>query len=138
MTHVKFNPSGSPLKIEITYLGNMTASYVYTLWENNSNAKADEKSGNNLNDIDDKYELPTPVKLNEGRIIELFTTLKNADSAVGKEIVAVKIFQGNNLLFTQENPGGSKAGNKKFTVTEEETVPAGKTILNDLFINLIV
>src|SRR3954451_973928 len=103
MYHIKFDPQGEDLKIDIQYFGKLTASYVYTLWEKNSNAKVSEHSGNNQNSQDDFYFLPSPVNENENRIIEVFSTLNNPpnDSDI-REIVAIKILQGNTTLFPEE------------------------------------
>ena len=138
MYHVKFDPNGQLIKVQIDYLGTLTASYVYTLWEKNSNAKADEKRGNNQNSQDDKYELPSPVQQNAERIIEVFSTLTNPDVTDSREIVAIKILQGNTTLFSEEDPAGVQIAGENFSVVEEKIVQAGTTELSDPFIKLIV
>ena len=138
MYHVKFDPNGQLIKVQIDYLGTLTASYVYTLWEKNSNAKADEKSGNNQNSQDDKYELPSPVQQNVERIIEVFSTLTNPDVTDSREIVPIKILQGNTTLFSEEDPTGVQIAGENFSVVEEKIVQAGTTELSDPFIKLIV
>lgn len=122
MQRIKFDPNGSPLRVEIDYLGAITASYIYVLWGATSNAKVDERSGNNQNPQDDRYELPQPVDSNLLRKIELFSVLKNGDSVALKAVVVIKVFQGN-----------KKIGEVK----EDETIEAKKTVINDIFIQLI-
>ncbi|HYF30509.1 MAG TPA: hypothetical protein VD993_05285 [Chitinophagaceae bacterium] len=122
MHPVTFKPNGDPLKINIQYLGAFTASYIYTLWEANSNAQVSQLSGNNLNSQDDVYPLPCPVAANTGRIIEVFSTLKNSTGASMIGIVEVTVSQGSTVLAT---------------ISEQETLGAGATVINDMFINLI-
>ena len=100
MYQVTINPLGGTLQIDIQYLGAFTASYVYTLWEANSNAQVSQQAGNNLNAQDDVYPLPNPVSANAGRIIEVFSTLKNSTDSDMIGIVQVKITQGGALLTT--------------------------------------
>lgn len=139
MIHVKFDPQGGDISIEILYFGNLTASYVYSLWEKNSNTKKDEKTGNNQNSDDDKYDLPSPASDNEGRIVEVFSTLNNpSGGGTEKEIVAIRLWQGRRILLSEENPDGFKVGGKTFTLTEQKIIDAGKTELSDPFIKLIV
>ena len=137
MYKVKFDPAGQPLTINITYFGVCTVSYVYTLWEKKSNAKVDEKSGNNQNDEDDNFNLPSPIVHNDGRIIEIFSTMKNPDSQDTEEIVAIQVFQGNIVLACEGKPLERLRG-KEYTVTEQETILANKTTLSDPFIMLVV
>ena len=122
MKRIKFDPKGPAMRVEINYLGAITASYVYILWGATSNARVDERSGNNQNDQDDRYELPMPVDSNLLRKVEVFSILKNGDSVNLKAVVVIKIFQGN-----------KKIGEVK----EEELIDAKKTVINDIFIQLI-
>ena len=121
MYQVKIDPSGGPLQLDIKYLGAFTASYVYTLWEANSNAQVSALSGNNMNSQDDIYPLPSPVSANVGRLIDIFSTMKNASDSDMNGVVQV--------ILTQ-------AGNVLDTIAETEDLPAGKTVPNQLFINL--
>ena len=121
MYQVKIDPNGGPLQLDIQYLGAFTASYVYTLWEANSNAQVSQLSGNNMNSQDDVYPLPSPVAANVGRLIDVFSTLKNASDSDMNGIVQVKVSQGGTTLTT---------------ISEKEDLPAGKTVPNQLFINL--
>lgn len=136
MQHVKFDPNGQPLKVQIDYFGPLTASYVYTLWEKNSNAKADERSGNNQNSQDDLYDLLSPVNENDGRIVEVFSTLANPTETQQNEIVAIKILQGDAVLHSDENPGGFSAGGASYTFGQQCPVPPGQVTLSDPFLKL--
>lgn len=138
MYHLKFDPNGGPLIVQIDYYGSLTASYVYTLWAKNSNAKVDEQYGNNQNSQDDRFILPSPVSQNSGRIVEIFSTINNPDNSNARELVAIKILQDGNTLFTQENPGGSAVHGQVYTVVDEKIIPGETTTLSDPFINLIV
>lgn len=122
MENVKFDPNGGTLNVQILYKGSLTASYNYTLWEADSNAVVTEHNGNNQNDQDDSFDLPNPVQKNESRIIDVFSTIKNADSVPQQEVVSVKIFQGNKKIAD---------------ISEVETIEAQKTIINEIFIKLV-
>ena len=121
MYQVKIDPNGGLLQLDIQYLGAFTASYKYTLWEANSNEQVSSVSGNNMNAQDDVYPLPSPVSANTGRLIDIFSTMNNASDAEMNGIVQVKISQGGNVLTT---------------ISEKEDMPAGKTVPNQIFINL--
>ena len=87
MYQVKIDPNGGAIQLDIKYLGAFTASYVYTLWEANSNAQVSVLSGNNMNSQDDIYPLPSPVGANVGRLIDIFPGKKGDCSALLREIV---------------------------------------------------
>jgi hypothetical protein len=104
MYTAKFNPNGAALSIDIQYKGAVTCSYVYALWESDSNAIVQQNQGNNLNPQDDSYELPTPNELNEGRFIQVFSTLKNGTTTSLTAIVHLKVFQGNKKILDVSEP----------------------------------
>jgi hypothetical protein len=126
MKDVFFDPAGAALSINIKYLSktaeNLFATYTYTLWAANSNAIVDKRSGNNFNDEDDVYWLPTPASSNSGRIIDVFSTLKN----VGAEKIEVKVR-------VEVCQGGATIGSD----TDEETIEAKSTSFSELFIHLV-
>jgi len=136
MYNLKISTETAPLTIEIHYFGLLTASYVYSLWEKDSNLKVDSKQGNNLNGDDDIYQLPVPNTRNLGRLIEVFSTLNNPEAESKPETVALKIIQNGDLLFTDEKPSGVDVGHKTFSVAESLSIAAGSTVLNDIFILL--
>jgi hypothetical protein len=123
MEKIQFDPNGSVLKIDIEYLGAVTASYVYTLWSANSNGVVTEKQGNNQNPQDDVYFLPQPVDQNTNRFIEVLSSLKNGDTAKLKATVKIKVFQ-----------GSKKIGE----VSETEDIEPMKSVVNDIFIQLVI
>lgn len=137
MYNLKIQPNEYPIKIEIHYYGLLTASYVYSLWEKDSNDVLESKQGNNLNSQDDIYYLQMPNTANIGRFLELFSTLNNPETDQMPEQVALKIIQDSNLLFTEEEPDGTSSHGTIFTIVESISVPASSTILNDIFIRLI-
>jgi hypothetical protein len=116
------DPNGAVLKIDIQYLGAVTASYVYTLWSANSNGIISERAGNNQNPQDDVYFLPQPNDQNTNRIIQVFSTLKNGDTAKLKATVTLKLFQG---------------AKKLDELSETEVIEPGKSVINNIFIQLV-
>jgi hypothetical protein len=76
MKRINFNAGGGRLSVLFRFEGIMFASYIYTLYEAGSNNISDRKEGNNQNDDDDSYNLPLPAAHNNGRIIQLSTSLK--------------------------------------------------------------
>lgn len=123
MEKIKYDPNGSVLKVQIEFLGAVTASYVYQLWSAHSNAVIAEKPGNNQNPEDDTYFLPQPANQNSNRFIQVLSSLKNGDQAKLKATVRVKVFQG------LEQIG---------EVSETETIAAQKSAINNIFIKLTV
>ncbi len=104
MQQISFNGSGPALSIGIKYSStsgqNINAVYTYRLWAATSNAVISEHQGNNMNDEDDVYWLPTPSIGNDGRIIELFSTLKNNDSNPTPLRIEVEVCQGGATIAT--------------------------------------
>jgi hypothetical protein len=75
MDSVKFSKSGGPISVEVVSKNNKAGSYTFLLWEANVNLVVFKRKGNFINDADDKYELPLPVEMNNGRIIDFIVTL---------------------------------------------------------------
>lgn len=75
METVRFRKSGGPIVAEITCGHAQEGAYTLFLWEKDSNSIVMEKKGNFLNPEDDAYELPRPVKQNDGRLLECLTTV---------------------------------------------------------------
>lgn len=126
MKNVVFNPAGPALSVSIKYLSktaeNLLATYTYTLWAANSNAIVDKRSGNNFNDEDDIYWLPTPAASNDGRIIDVFSTLKNTGEGKIEVRVAVEVCQDGKTI------GGD---------VDNKSVDGKSTAFSEIFINLI-
>ena len=125
MQQVHFDPSGSSLSVNIRYESNhaenLFVTYTYTLWEAQSGAIVDKNSGNNFNNSDDNYRLPTPAEKNNGRVIDILSTLKNAGSEGLNARVVVEICQD---------------GNSLQTVIETERISENSTVVNQIFIRV--
>jgi hypothetical protein len=125
MQQVHFNPQGAPLSVNIKYESNhgenLFTTYTYTLWSATDNGVINEHSGNNFNDEDDKYGLPTPVLNNNNRMVDVFSTLKNVGEEEIKVRVVVEIFQGSEII-------GSS--------TDKKNMDAKATAFSEVFIKL--
>ena len=69
MTIIQFDPNGGPLKVEIKYEGPIIAEYTYRLRSATANPPVQTATGDNDNEQDDIYFLPTPVAHNHDRKI---------------------------------------------------------------------
>lgn len=109
---VKINPNSDRLWINILFHGVIMSSYIYILWEAQSNYRLDVREGNNQNPDDDKYLLPLPTGSNQGRLIDVRTRFIGIDSTKPKYKIIVEIYQGKNKLdevFVEGNAtGGSQ------------------------------
>lgn len=125
MQQVTFDPDGSSLSISLLYKSNhgenLFATYTYTLWEARSSAIVDKGSGNNFNNEDDNFRLPTPAGKNAGRVIDVLSTLKNAGQAALNARVEIEICQG---------------GSHLQTVSETVAIAGNSTVINQIFIQL--
>lgn len=74
METAKFNKNGGPIEVEIKAGYAQPGTYSLFLWEANINKVIFEKPGNFINTDDDKYQLPLPIKDNDGRIIDVGIT----------------------------------------------------------------
>lgn len=126
MEQVNFDSSGPALSVNMRYESNhgenLFVTYTYTLWEAESNTVADKNSGNNFNNDDDNYRLPTPAAKNNGRVIDLLSMLKNAGDEDLAYRIKIEICQG---------------GDSLQTVTETETVGGNATASSQIFIKLL-
>lgn len=125
MEQVKFDAKGPALSVNMKYESNhgenLFVTYTYTLWEAQSSAIVDERSGNNFNNDDDNYRLTTPSAKNIGRVIDVLSMLKNAGTEDLEARVKVEICQG---------------GKPLETITETKTVAGDSTVINQIFIKL--
>lgn len=126
MHQVNFTSTGPALSVNIRYgsnhAENLFVTYTYTLWEAQSSAIADEHSGNNFNNDDDNYRLPTPAAKNNGRVIDVLSMLKNAGDEDLDVRIKIEICQG---------------GDPLETITETETVAGNSTVISQVFIKLL-
>lgn len=125
MQQVHFNPQGAPLSVNIKYESNhgqnLFTTYTYTLWSATDNGIINKHTGNNFNDEDDTYGLPTPVQNNNNRIVDVFSTLKN----VGEEDINVRVI-------VEVLQGAEKIGSS----TDKKSMNAKSTAFSQLFIKL--
>ncbi|MEP2773087.1 MAG: hypothetical protein ABJH05_13130 [Fulvivirga sp.] len=106
MKTIEFDPNGPILKVNFKFSGFILASYTYTLWEAESNHKVVYEKGNNQNPQDDSYQLPMPVKANDGRLIQLRTEFLAQDpDNVEKYTITAEVYQGDTLLDKAEDQG---------------------------------
>lgn len=75
MQSITFNENGGPITVTLSAGQAQPGSYVFRLWEANTNQIVLQKQGNFLNDADDSYELPTPNSANDGRLIQGILTV---------------------------------------------------------------
>lgn len=126
MQQVNFDSAGPALSVNMRYESNhaenLFVTYTYTLWEAQSSAIVDERSGNNFNNDDDNYRLTTPAAKNDGRVIDVLSILKNAGDEDLDARIKIEICQG---------------GNSLQTITEPQTVAANSTVTSQLFVKLL-
>lgn len=71
---IKFDPEGKPLVVNIEFPTLQVVSYTLTLFEATSNSTVLRETGNNVNPEDDRYTLPTPPAVNDGRLLQFDAT----------------------------------------------------------------
>jgi len=75
MNTIKFHRGGGPVSVKISAGYAQPGAYTLIVWEANSNAIVLQKKGNFINAEDDVYFLPTPVDVNQGRIVDCLVTV---------------------------------------------------------------
>lgn len=77
------------VKIEILYRGTypVLAGYVYQLKADNLNMPIEQRLGDNINNQDDIYYLPTPVRDNVGRKVVLSSQVSALDHDSDFEVI---------------------------------------------------
>jgi len=96
---IKIDSDGEQLKVKLTFIGLIVASYEYMLFETNSNNILENHKGNNQNPDDDNYLLPLPNNLNVGRILDIKTNFVALDNLkFEKYKITAELFQGNTKL----------------------------------------
>lgn len=99
MKTIEYNAQDGDLSIQITYQGLVAASYVYSLWDAQSNTRLQKQIGNNQNPQDDHYELPTPAADNDGRLIQLRSEFVGLDKdSFGDYGIKLELMQGGNAI----------------------------------------
>ena len=106
MKLIPFNKQGGRIKVCFKFTGLIAASYTFTLWESGSNDIVMEKKGNNINPVDDCYDLPLPTDKNDGRIIDLLTSFKGLNTGKATPYsITIEVYQDGNLLGTESESG---------------------------------
>lgn len=96
---LNFDPNGSRLFAKIKFEGLIVGSYMYQLWEAQSNDIIDARMGNNQNSEDDKYALPLPTGSNEGRLIDVRAKFVGLDPTNQPKFkIKVLLYQGGELI----------------------------------------
>lgn len=72
---ITFNRNGGPITVTVSAGQAQPGSYVFRLWEANTNQTVLQEQGNFLNDADDSYKLPEPNSENNGRMIQGILTV---------------------------------------------------------------
>ncbi len=89
----KLAAGASEVKIKITYRGSapVLAGYEYQLRAADSNPPVEVRQGDNRNDQDDVYPLPTPIDINRGRRAIVTSNIaaieKNAEYEVRIQVI---------------------------------------------------
>jgi hypothetical protein len=107
METVIFTKSGDPLKIKfVVKNGVFAVAYRIKLSEKNSNKAVANFDGDNQNIEDDIYYLPTPVDVNNERILRLSADFYGLDLELSKKYsMGIEVYQGDRLLKYVENAG---------------------------------
>ncbi|HVG42590.1 MAG TPA: hypothetical protein VM888_13340 [Chitinophagaceae bacterium] len=96
---IVFDPAGARLKIEWkARSGVYAASYEILLWESNSNDVISRFQGNNINDEDDKYDLPLPTEKNHQRLLDVLTRVTAYEDNTNYNIL-ITVTQGGKKIF---------------------------------------
>lgn len=103
MDPVKFNKLGGAISVEVISKNNQAGSYTILLWEANVNLVVIKRKGNFINDADDKYELPLPVEMNNGRIIDFIVTLITPLSLRSYDIEVIVTQDGKTIGFFRDS-----------------------------------
>lgn len=102
MEIVLFDKNGEPLKVRfIVKNGVLVASYLFELFDPDSNDAKVTFKGNNINPNDDCFLLPLPIINNDGRTVQLNTNFKGVDLNLSKSYsLGFELYQGEVLLDT--------------------------------------
>jgi hypothetical protein len=93
MKEVIFQPNGERLSIDIQFGQAQIGSYRLRLWESGSNTTLLDQSGNNKNPDDDSYDLPLPTDKNDGRLVQVETSIVSPTATPGEQYSVTIIFK---------------------------------------------
>jgi hypothetical protein len=118
MTIINFNPNGGPLSVEIRYQGPIIAEYTYRLRAASTNATVRQETGDNDNEDDDIYVLPTPISNNNDRKITVGSDFASADGTENnvKWVTNVIVFQDNKELGRGTDKGTYPKDDQSFVI----------------------
>lgn len=112
MKTIYFKNNDQPLVVEfIVKSGVLAVAYNIVLFEKDSNASVVEYKGNNRNPQPDKYQLPLPANINNGRVLMLNASFYALDIDKSKDyIFSFSFFQGGIFLGDVELTGTLTGG----------------------------
>ncbi len=103
-----FRTDGGVVQANITSGFAQQGSYSLILWKADENKPVSgyPKLGNFINTDDDRYDLPRPNRVNDGRLVESLVTVALA-RPVKKYAVALEILQDNKVIGSDTADGES-------------------------------
>ncbi|MEA4937799.1 hypothetical protein SDC9_112748 [bioreactor metagenome] len=107
METINFKKTGEPLFVKFTIKeGVVAASYTIALIDADGITEIAKYEGDNNQVNNDKFKLPAPVALNNGRIIRWTTDFKGVDIANSSRYeMVLEFYQGDFLLKCLSNKG---------------------------------
>ncbi len=125
MKTIYFKNSNDPPEVEFKVInGVVAASYTVILYEKNSNNIVATFKGNNLNDQPDRYPLPLPPSVNDGRIISLIADFRGLDLDMSKK------FEFRLNVYQDSQPAGFNAEIGTITGKPQTSLMYVKLIMN--------
>ena len=114
---VKFDPEGADLSVSIAFKTPQVVRYELELLARTSNTDLLDVTGDNQNEADDDYPLPTPVALNDGRRIYCgFTFIDPRSKPSGPYRADVIVKQGKATLVTLSATGTMTKHDEEYLV----------------------
>lgn len=92
MKTAKFTATGGRISAEVTCEPRRDGSYELRLWHRDLNKKIKEWGGNFWNTDDDKYDLPAPASVNNGRALQALIVIA-VPSGVSPSTVSLVVRQ---------------------------------------------
>jgi hypothetical protein len=107
METIHFKKSGETLFVKFTVKGGvLAAAYTLKLISADGLKEEGKYSGDNRQVDDDKFQLPKPVALNDGRVIRCTVDFKGLDLTMSPTYdIAIELYQGSQSLGLAEAKG---------------------------------
>jgi hypothetical protein len=107
METIHFKKSGEALFVKFTVKGGvLAAAYTLTLISADGLKEEGKYSGDNRQVDDDKFQLPKPAAMNDGRVIRCTVDFKGLDLTMSPTYdIAIEIYQGSQSLGLAEAKG---------------------------------